>query len=334
MIIKIIGGDLIKLNLFMAIILLTGLIEAATISVEPGHSIQAAIDAANQSDVIEIQKGTYYENVNVVKKVVLKGVNNPIVNANDIGDALTISSNGVAIEGLILTNSSASSSGINVSNISRDCILKGNTIAGNKGNGVDLWATENISILGNIIIKNEGNGIGLWSCDKTKLMNNILINNNGSGVFGGTVNSSIKANTVSANGDSGIVLLNAFDIIIANNEVSSNNKTGVMLILGSNSSIAGNTINNNGNSGISLLFSWKNIVSNNIVKENFEGIFLGNSSENNLVSGNIIKYNQLGIHLVSSSNNIILNNELTNNIYDAFDDGNNKWDSLALGGKY
>ena len=44
-------------------------------------SIQDAINAANSGDTILVQSGTYSENVNVNKKLILRGIGNPVVNA-------------------------------------------------------------------------------------------------------------------------------------------------------------------------------------------------------------------------------------------------------------
>jgi nitrous oxidase accessory protein NosD len=99
----------------------------------------------SQGDTIEVQNGTYYENINIVKKIVLRGMHHPVVNAQDNGSAITLSSNGIVVDGLIITNSSASGSGINVSNHSRDNVIKGNIVGRNRGNGIDLWASKIIA---------------------------------------------------------------------------------------------------------------------------------------------------------------------------------------------
>jgi hypothetical protein len=47
-----------------------------TIYVHPGESIQAAINAANPCDTIHVYNGTYLEQINVTKFIVLEGQNN------------------------------------------------------------------------------------------------------------------------------------------------------------------------------------------------------------------------------------------------------------------
>jgi hypothetical protein len=49
-------------------------VQAATFTVAPGSSIQAAIDAASDGDLIEIQGGTYSESLTVNKSLTLQGV--------------------------------------------------------------------------------------------------------------------------------------------------------------------------------------------------------------------------------------------------------------------
>lgn len=61
------------------VLLLAGLAQGATITVSPGESIQAAIDAASPWDTIEVQSGTYRESVNVTKSLTLKGIGMPVI---------------------------------------------------------------------------------------------------------------------------------------------------------------------------------------------------------------------------------------------------------------
>ena len=196
--------------MIVSAVLLVGSSEAVAIQVTTGQSIQAAIDTANLGDIIEVNSGTYHENVDIVKTLVLRGIGDPVIDAGDRGSAITLSADGIAIEGLILTGSSASHAGINVTNASRDNLINGNTVTGNRGDGIDLWASVNNSISGNKICNNDKNGIGLWSCDHILITKNSVTKNNGSGLFGGCVDSSITGNTIKANNGSGVVSLNAF----------------------------------------------------------------------------------------------------------------------------
>ncbi|MFV9677836.1 MAG: hypothetical protein ACNYVW_09330, partial [Methanosarcinales archaeon] len=56
-------------------------------------SIQAAVDAADSGDTIEVHSGTYYENVDVNKTLSLKGVDTgsgkPVVDAGGNDSAIT-----------------------------------------------------------------------------------------------------------------------------------------------------------------------------------------------------------------------------------------------------
>ena len=87
-------------------LLLAGLAQGTTWTVSPGESIQAAIDAASPGDTILVESGIYRENVNVTKALILKGIGMPVVDANESGNAITLSAGGVWLEGFVATNSS------------------------------------------------------------------------------------------------------------------------------------------------------------------------------------------------------------------------------------
>lgn len=86
----------------------TGAAAAATLTVGPGQgyaTIQAAVNAATDGDVIEIHAGTYDEDVTVDKDLTLRGVGRPELRAATIAvfySALTISTQ-VTLEGLRIT---------------------------------------------------------------------------------------------------------------------------------------------------------------------------------------------------------------------------------------
>lgn len=71
----------IAVGITMLLLLLAGGADAATLTVnESGGAdykiIQDAIDNAIAGDTILVYSGTYYENVNVTKKLILRGIDN------------------------------------------------------------------------------------------------------------------------------------------------------------------------------------------------------------------------------------------------------------------
>ena len=104
-------------------------------------NIQAAINAAQPGDTIEVHTGTYYEHVNVNKQLILRGVDTdggkPVVDADSSDDAITLSGDEITLEGFTATNSSSSGdAGVKVT--SNNNIITGNTISKNGGFGIFL----------------------------------------------------------------------------------------------------------------------------------------------------------------------------------------------------
>lgn len=78
--------------------------QAATISVGPGDSIQAAVAVARPGDVILVESGTYYEHTKVDKPLVLRGLEMPVLDATASGSALVLKADGIAVEGFRIIN--------------------------------------------------------------------------------------------------------------------------------------------------------------------------------------------------------------------------------------
>lgn len=70
--------SVLRVFLIIAILLLAGSVQAATLTVCPGgcdhSSIQSAIDAASSADIIEVYSGCYPEEVVLNKDVLLRGL--------------------------------------------------------------------------------------------------------------------------------------------------------------------------------------------------------------------------------------------------------------------
>jgi nitrous oxidase accessory protein NosD len=94
----------------VVILLLAGSANAANLTVCPEgcaySSIQKAINASSNGDTISVQSGTYFENVNVTRKLTLRGIGNPVVDAGGSGSAITLAVDGITLEGFTATGSS------------------------------------------------------------------------------------------------------------------------------------------------------------------------------------------------------------------------------------
>jgi len=90
-------------GLMMIVLLLTGGAQASTLVVCPSEctysNIQGAIDAASSGDTVEVQNGTYYENVYINKRLTLRGIGMPEVNGGENADAFTLAEDGIWLEG-------------------------------------------------------------------------------------------------------------------------------------------------------------------------------------------------------------------------------------------
>jgi nitrous oxidase accessory protein len=132
---------------------------AAIIAVNSGDSIQAAIYIAKPGDIIEVYSGVYYEHVNINKQLTLRGVGIPVLDATASGSAITLSADGVILEGFRTINSGqwpgegAKEAGIKI--ISRNNTVMNNN-ASNNSNGIFIVGGGNNTITRNTANNNLG----------------------------------------------------------------------------------------------------------------------------------------------------------------------------------
>jgi parallel beta-helix repeat protein len=216
-----------------AIVILISNASAATIIVCPSgctySSIQKAIDAASSGDTIEVQSGTYYEQVIVDKTLKLQGENRDttIIDGLGNGDVVLITKNNTNFSGFKVVNSGINPSrpfiGVKLLSVS-NCIVSYNNVS-NNDHGIALWTNS-----GNNLIENNNayyNNVGIVIADHSN--KNTIRNNNVSFNFYHGINpyldsneNTIIRNIVLNNGYYGITPDSAHDNIITENYVSGN----------------------------------------------------------------------------------------------------------------
>ena len=293
-------------------------------------TIQAAINAACPGDTIEVQSGTYAENVVVNKTLTLQGVDTgaglPVVDAGGSGDAITISADGCTLKGFVARNSGIS--GIRIT--SDGNTISGNTATGNSA-GISFYSSEGNIISGNTATNNY-NGIFLYnSCSSNIISDNTVTNNyNGEGIYLGydCSNNTLSDNIV-ANNYYGITLYySCSSNTISGNTAIGNSLYGIHLYSSEGNTISGNTVTDS-SYGISLYISCSgNTISDNTVNNNHYGIYPRYFCSGNTISGNTATGNIYGIYLLSCSGNSIYLNAL-DNTNNGWSDGANNWNSTT-----
>lgn len=222
-------------------LLLAGGAGAATITVNASGvadytRIQDAVNAANTGDTINVQSGTYYENVNVNKQLILKGVDTgigkPVVDAGGAGSAINISMHGVNLEGFNAINSSKTSNdaGINVN--SNNNVISDN-VASNNYFGILVKYSSNNTILGNIL---TNNGIFIYHGG-----GQYAIGGGGIRIIYPSVNNTLIDNNASSNQYFGIETRASSNNTLNGNIANFNKYYGIYLYSDGNNTLIGNT---------------------------------------------------------------------------------------------
>jgi parallel beta-helix repeat protein len=169
-------------RLILVVYLTSALVHGATITVCPSgcdySSIKAAIFAASPGDVVLVQSGRYYDHLNIQKKIELRGIDSgdgmPILDATGSGSPVTISADGVVVEGLRLMNGGPDSAGILV--LSDECVIRKND-ASNNYIGIHLVGSKNCTVQGNVASGNLEYGLRLDGCSGNMIYENEMMKN-------------------------------------------------------------------------------------------------------------------------------------------------------------
>lgn len=226
----------------------TAAAKATSIIVNPGESIQSAIDAAAIGDTIVINPGTYTENLTLNKAVSLTGITSATTNIRPAmaGSILTINdptiSNSVVVSGLIFTGGSAwgSGGGLYISNgaqpLIQNTVISGNSVGSEFSYGGGIYSNSPLTLIGVQFINNSApQGGGLFLGDNFSSITAIISDCRFSGNLGGGIASSTSPGVV--------------NVIVTNSEFL-NNSYGRGIAINGNATVTSSRFEDNSGGGL------------------------------------------------------------------------------------
>jgi len=206
---------------------------AATFTVRPGQSIQAAVDAAPRGSTINVLPGTYRESVGITKDgITLHGS----------GSGTTVLVPAAQPDGPCVFPSDQPGGPPDVAGI---CVV-GNVDTSMFPTRV-ISPVRGVRVTGFTVKNFPGEGIFVIGGQGTTVQGNRLVNNGGYGVYANSsTTTSILANTASGSGEAGIYVGDSPDAraVIMGNTVF-DNQFGVFIRSSSNGSISSNVARDN-----------------------------------------------------------------------------------------
>ncbi len=186
-------------------ILCVGIGTAAEITVQPGGSIQAAVDNASPGDVITIKAGTYTENVKIYTDdlTIQSASGNPddiLIKANDSTDhaILVKQADNVLISGIRAGGATAQdAAGICLSGCN-NCIIEKSKFTVN-GRGIYLVSSTECTVSENNVVNNVYFGILLESSKNNIISGNTVTNSERGVYLGSSDDNTVSGNTVTLN---------------------------------------------------------------------------------------------------------------------------------------
>lgn len=264
-------------------------------------SIREAVKQASDGDTITVNEGRYAESdIIITKRIVLTGINYPVVDAENKKSIFVIRSPKVVISGFKLRNTPVSYtveySAVRIED-SDSCVIVNNDFYNNFF-GVYLLGSNHCQVNNNKFIsfgKSEagsGNGVHLWKC------NNISINNN----------------RIEGHRD-GIYLEFARDCYVSGNYSTNNRRYGMHFMFSNNCTYKNNTFTHN-SAGVAVMYTRYVTMTENKFLDNWGtgsyGLLLKEIYESE-IEKNLFRNNSVGLYSEGSNKITIRNNTFTRN---------------------
>ena len=284
---------------------------AATVRVQPGQDLQAAVTAAAPGDVVEVSRGFYRVNtLRIDKPLTLRGIDRPTLSGGQQGDTIRITAPDVTIEGLIVRDSGTSlkeqNAGIYVypgahRAVVRHCDLTYNLFGLwiEKANGVQVLH-NNITGLRDFNSAQRGNGVQLYNTLGARIEGNRISFVRDALYVDVSHDAVFRANQLH-HSRYGTHYMNSYRNLWEDNDTYAN-RGGLALMEVRDQVVRGNRAWGNSDHGIMLRTMQDSVIENNVVADNSRGFFIYDVEYIEL-KGNLVARNTVGVHLAAGSKN-------------------------------
>ena len=275
------------------------------------ESIQAAINAAEEGDNIQVPSGVYNEQLVINKSVSLVGLyqESTIISSSGVGTLVEIEADGVQFSNFTIRSSGQGSVGMTLSN-HHDASIVSNMIIGH-AQGLSVENSNNNTIKANVFTSNDLS-IVISKSHNNSLSENLFFENFSPSIsMYGCQSNMLNGNVIRNNPAYGVYLESCEDCILDSNNVSYVCE-GIYLQACRNVRLTDNIVMETGPNAIHLQDSSNNIVEGSVLSRNEFSLQLWGSTEN-LLRNNSIFGNKHGLRLWFSGNNTLEENNMTGN---------------------
>jgi nitrous oxidase accessory protein len=281
---------------------------AATWTVRPGESIQAAIDRAAPGDTVDVQRGRYTANLKIAKPLHLRGINRPTLSGGLQGDTIRITAPDVTIEGLIVRDSGASlleqNAGIYVTPGSHRATIRRCDLVYNLF-GLWIQKADDVTVEDNLIVgkrdhasAQRGNGVQLYNTERARIIGN-RISFVRDALYVDVSHDAVFRGNKLHHSRYGTHYMNSYRNLWEDND-SYLNRGGLALMEVRDQVVRNNRAWGNSDHGIMLRTLQDSVIENNVVSGNARGFFIYDVEYAQL-RGNVVIGNQVGVHLSAGS---------------------------------
>ena len=308
-------------GLCCALLFPAGIAGAKELTVHPGDSVAAAIQAAARGDTVQVERGHYPAHLVITKPLTLKGMARPTLDGGNTGDVIRVKSPDVTIEGFIISNSgtdlTAQNAGIYLEPGSDRAVIRDNvinyTLFGlwiEKARDV-LVSGNNITGMRDLASAQRGNGIQLYNSSGARIIDN-QISFTRDGIYVDVSDHALFRGNRLHHLRYGTHYMNSNNNVWEDNETYLN-RGGLALMEVRNQTVRNNRAWGNSDHGIMLRTIQDSVIENNVVAGNGRGFFIYDA-EYNTLRNNLIVGNRVGVHLWAGSiHNEVEGNDLIQN---------------------
>ena len=293
--------------------------QAAIHEIAPGQPLQAAVQAAQDGDVLRLRAGNHAGPVVIDRRIALVGEDGATVTGPGKGSVITLTVPGVRVEGLIIRGSGtdlpAMDSGILATRDAPDAVIRNNRFERNlfgvylHGAGGSLVDNNEIIGRSDLRLSEAGNGVSIWNAPGARIVgNNIRFGRDG--IFVTTSRNVLFQDNLFAELRFAIHYMYTQDSRVIGNR-SEGNHVGWAIMFSDRLEIRDNVSIGDRDHGLMLNAANESVIAGNVVRNGGEKcVFIYNANKNR-VAGNRFEGCPIGIHFTAGSER----NQVTDNAF-------------------